>query len=148
MENRFENFTYLIMKLSKQIQRIKTMEVDEYGLKSIHVMCLFHLNNSTSGITANKLVALTLEDKGAISRALTYLKNENIVAYEHKKYNSLIVLTEKGKNLASIISKKADNAIAYIGHGISEEERKNLYKSLSIIDKEMNDYYLSLKENR
>ncbi len=146
MENRFENFTYLIIKLSKQIQRIKAIEVEEYGLKAIHVMCLFHLKNNSNGLTSNKLTALTLEDKAAISRAISYLKNEEIVTYEPKKYNGLIVLTEKGKNIAEEISKKADNALAYIGHSISEEERISLYKSLATIDREMNDYYFNLKE--
>lgn len=148
MENRFENFTYLIMKLSKVIQRIKSLEVLEYGLKAIHVMCLFHLNSNTKGLTSNKLTALTLEDKAAISRALNYLKDEGIVDYEPKKYNGPITLTQKGKALADEISKKADKALSNIGLGITNEERTIMYKSLMIIDKEMNDYYFHLKEKK
>ena len=43
MGDRFENFTLLIDKLGKIIQKIKNIEMKEYGLKAVHVMCIYQL---------------------------------------------------------------------------------------------------------
>ena len=39
MEKIFENFTVNILKLNKLVNKIKQFEMEEYGLKAIHVMC-------------------------------------------------------------------------------------------------------------
>lgn len=40
---RFENFTFLINKIYRDIQKIKLFELKKYGLKGSHMMCLYHL---------------------------------------------------------------------------------------------------------
>ena len=72
MQNRFENFTIGVLKLNKLVQRIKLLEMDDYGLKAIHVMCIYYA--ACRPVTAGELARLTLEDKAAISRALSLLK--------------------------------------------------------------------------
>ncbi|MGM9969664.1 MAG: MarR family winged helix-turn-helix transcriptional regulator [Anaeroplasma sp.] len=146
MQDRFENFTFLIIKLSKIIQRIKSIEMKEYGLKSIHVMCLYHLMLNQNGLTSKELVVLTLEDKAAISRALALLSEKNLIYYEPKKYNGLITLTVDGKFLASEIQKKADMALCAGSEEITDEQRNNLYNVLRIIEKNLDKYCKSLEE--
>lgn len=72
MDNRFECFSNYISSIYKNIQRLKELKIKEFGLKSIHVMCLFYLRHYEN-VTNSMLVKLTNEDKGAISRALAYL---------------------------------------------------------------------------
>ena len=43
MENRFETFTVLINRISRNIRKIKNQEMAEYGLRSAHVSCLYYL---------------------------------------------------------------------------------------------------------
>ena len=40
MDDRFENFTVTVLKLGKLVQKIKLFEMESYGLKAIHVMCI------------------------------------------------------------------------------------------------------------
>ena len=76
MLNRFEEFVTGITECHRYIQRIKSMEMTELGLKGNHVMCLYYLARSPEGLTAAQLCALCCEDKAAISRTLAELENK------------------------------------------------------------------------
>lgn len=144
MQDRFENFTFLINKLDKIIQKIKNIEMKDYGLKAVHVMCIYHLSQSADGLTNKELVSLTLEDKAAISRALLLLKDNNYIDYEQNKYNGKIKLNDKGKELANNVRIKTALALENVGVGLTDEERVILYKSLGIIEANLDNYYHKL----
>lgn len=147
MRDRFDSFTYLILKLSKIIQKIKNVEVEEFGLKAIHVMCIYHLNQNPRGLTASEIVALTLEDKAAISRALNLLKEMDIVNYEPKKYNGIVSLTIHGIEIAEKIDEKAKTAVDAGSYNLNMAEREVLYRSLSKIEDNLDNYYKELVGN-
>jgi len=54
MKERFETFTVLINKISRNIRKIKNQEMAEYGLRSTHVTCLYYLYSAKS-LTATEL---------------------------------------------------------------------------------------------
>ena len=135
MKNRFENFTALINKISRNIRRIKTEEMKKYDLKSPHVSCIYYLHKH-SHLTATYLTDLCAEDKAAISRSLEYLESNGFIIYEDKdkkRYNSNIYLTEKGKNVGVALAKKIDSVLEEASKGMNEEERVILYQCLSLI---------------
>ncbi len=139
MQERFEQFTVLIAKISRSIRRIKTEEVAELGLKSSHVSCLYHLYKAKT-LTAKELCGLCDEDKAAISRSLDYLEG-NGYAYcgdaSKKRYNSPFVLTEKGKEVSERLVEKIDRALLRGGEGLTEENRKVFYESLALISENL-----------
>lgn len=147
MENRFENFTVTILKLNKLVQRIKNYEMQEYGLKTIHVMCGFYLNRHLEGLTASELCKLTLEDKAAISRALKTMQAKGLVSYDPKKYHSVIRLTEEGKAFAAEICRKAEKAVEAGSYDFSENERFLFYEALQTIAENLATYYDNLIKN-
>ena len=147
MEKIFENFTVSVLKLNKLVQRIKQFEMREYKLKSIHVMCVYYLNEHRAGLTASELMRLTYEDKAAISRALRQLLNNGYVKYDVKKYNSLITLTEEGLKVADYITHKSDKAVKAGSADFSEEDRVYFYKSLAQITENLKKYYEELIKN-
>lgn len=144
MEKQFEAFTVSILKINKLIQKIKQFEMREYDLKSIHVMCLYFLNDHKGGLTASELMRLTVEDKAAISRALKLLQDNGFVVYDAKTYNAPISLTEKGTCAAQNIMKKADRAVAAGSADFTEDERLLFYKSLANIADNLKNYYEEL----
>ena len=77
MKERFQTFTVLIAKISRNIKKIKNQEMAEYGLRSVHVTCLYYLYSSEA-LTATELCELCEEDKATISRGLVFLE-ENVV---------------------------------------------------------------------
>lgn len=147
MEKIFENFTVSILKLNRLIQRIKQFEMREYKLKSIHVMCIYCLNEHPEGLTASELMRLIFEDKAAISRALRQLLEFGYVKYDVKKYNSLIVLTGEGLKVAEYISQKSEKAVKAGSADFNEEERAFFYKSLAQITENLKNYYGELAKN-
>lgn len=143
MDNRFENFTITVLRLNKLVQKIKLCEMREYGLKAIHVMCIYYLYENGS-LTASELVKLTSEDKAAISRALLLLREKDYVAYDSKKYNSPITLTKDGGLVAEFINTKAEKAVNAAGKRLSDQDRAVFYKSLYLIEQDLKSYYESI----
>ena len=148
VENRFQNFTMSILRIHKLIQRIKLLEMDEYGLKAIHVMCLYLLNEHEGGLTAGDLIRYTLEDKAAISRGVKLLKEKGYVEQDEHKNNSLIKLTPSGKTIADLVIQKAERAVAFGGQNLEEETRETLYAALADIADNLGEYYKNLAETK
>ena len=135
MEHRFETFTVLINRISRNIRKIKNQEMAEYDLRSAHVSCLYYIYTAKS-ITASELCEKCEEDKATISRALEYLESREIITCQSKsakRYKSPLILTEKGLVVGRKIADKIDGVLEEISGGLSEEERLAFYRSLSII---------------
>ena len=140
--DRFENFTVTVLKINKLVQKIKLFEMDGYGLKAIHVMCIYYAGGGP--VTAGELCRLTCEDKAAISRALGMLKGRGFINYDAGKYNAEVTLTGKGRELCDFIKVKSSAAVEAAGADLSEEERALLYKSLASVAEKKKKYYNAL----
>ena len=135
MQERFETFTVLMNRISRNIRKIKNQEMAEYNLRSAHVSCLYYLYSS-KGATATDLCERCEEDKATISRALDYLETNGFLTCETmsaKRYKSPLLLTDKGLTVGKKISDKINGVLDAISGGLTEEERIAFYRSLSII---------------
>ena len=135
MEKRFETFTVLVNRISRNIRKIKNQEMAEYGLRSAHVSCLYYLYTGKE-LTATDLCECCEEDKATISRALEYLEGEGYLFCESKsakRYKSPLLLTEKGKRIAGLITDKINWVLKEVSTGLTEEQRLAFYRSLTII---------------
>lgn len=135
MEERFETFTVLMNRISRNIRKIKNQEMAEYKLRSSHVSCLFYLYSS-KGLTATELCEHCEEDKATISRALDYLETNGYLTCESKsakRYKSPLILTPKGLAVGKKIADKIEAVLDEISGGLTEEERVAFYRSLTII---------------
>ena len=146
MEDLFERFTVSILRLNKLVQRIKIYEIKKFGLKSIHVMCLYYLNCHPEGLTASELVKLTLEDTAAISRALATMREQGYAEYDSATHNADVRLTPKGKQLAEHIVGRAAAAVSAGSADFSAEQREFFYKSLVTISDNLEQYYNELSK--
>lgn len=139
MKERFETFTVLINRISRNIRKIKNQEMAEYNLRSSHISCLYYLYMS-DGLTATELCERCEEDKAAISRALDYLEKNGFIVCESKsakRYKSPLSLTEKGNHVGKKISDKIAGVLDEISDGLTEEERIAFYRSLTIISESL-----------
>ena len=135
MNQRFETFTVLIAKISRNIKKIKNQEMAEYDLSSHHVSCLYYLYCEKS-MTATDLCEKCEEDKATISRTLDHLEKNGFIVSRtpaQKRYKSPIVLTEKGQQTGQEISDKIDAVFEQLAPDISEEERTVFYRNLNAI---------------
>ena len=141
MNNRFETFTVLINRISRNIKRIKIQEMADYNLRSAHVSCIYYLY-TTNGATATELCERCEEDKATISRALEYLEVNGYITAETqstKRYKSPLVLTEKGRAVGKIVADKIQAVLDAISGKLTEEERILFYRSLAIISESLED---------
>lgn len=135
MQERFETFTVLINRISRNIRKIKNQEMAAYRLRSAHVSCLYYLY-TVKGITATDLCERCEEDKATVSRALDHLEADGYLTRESrtaKRYKSPLSLTEKGNTVGKKIADKIDGVLDAISGELTEEERVAFYRSLSII---------------
>ncbi len=135
MKERFETFTVLINKISRNVRKIKNQEMAEYGLRAAHVSCLYYLYSAES-LTATDLCEKCEEDKATISRALDYLENKGFIVSESKagkRYKNPLLLTEKGKEVGKKIFDAVVRVLDEVGVGLTDEERKVFYSYLTII---------------
>jgi DNA-binding MarR family transcriptional regulator len=139
MNERFETFTVLINRISRNIRKIKNQEMAEYNLRSVHISCLYYLY-AGDGITATELCEHCEEDKATISRALDYLEKNGYLTCESKstkRYKSPLMLTEQGRIVGKKIADKINGVLDEISIGLTEEERVAFYRSLSIISESL-----------
>lgn len=139
MQERFETFTVLINRISRNIRKIKIQEMADYNLRSAHVSCLYYLYTNT-GATATELCERCEEDKATISRALDYLETNGYIVCETKnakRYKSPLYLTEKGREVGKKIADRIEDVLEAISGGLTEEERVAFYRSLSIISQSL-----------
>ena len=134
MIQRFDAFVSGITACYKYIQRIKSMEMTEFGLKGTHVMCLYYLRRNPAGLTAAQLCGLCAEDKAAISRTVSELRSRGyITTLSEKAYRAMLTLTTAGQELARKFDHLIEGWVTAGGDGLTDEERVDFYKSLSAI---------------
>ncbi len=149
MVETFEYFTKEITSIYRSIQRIKEFEMGKFGLKGIHVTCLYFLYRYPQGLTSAKLTQLTGEDKGAISRAISLLKDKNFVKQDIKQgknYRANIILTESGIQIAKAQSEKIDSAVLAVTDGLSCQDRQVFKSVLSQLQDNLKAYEKNLIE--
>ena len=54
MDHRFETFSLSILELNRYLQKIKELEMKQFGLKANHTMCLYYLGQHPEGLTATR----------------------------------------------------------------------------------------------
>ena len=136
MKERFETFTVLINRISRNIRKIKNQEMSEYNLRSAHVSCLYYIYSLESA-TATDLCERCEEDKATISRALEYLETNGFITRDAERYKSPILLTAKGLEAGKKIADKIHGVLDQISVGLTEAERIAFYRSLSIISESL-----------
>ena len=144
MLNRFGAFVGGITACYKYIQRIKSMEMTELGLKGTHAMCLFHLHRHEEGLTAAQLCQLCGEDKAAISRTLSELEGKGYLHTQTtagRKYRASLQLTGAGELVANHIDALIEGWVSVGGDGLGEAEREEFYRILEHIAGNLKYHY-------
>lgn len=138
MQERFETFTVLINRISRDIRRIKNQEMASYHLRSAHVSCLYYIY-SLDGVTSAELCEHCEEDKATISRAVDYLETNGFLlrGTSAKRHKSPLLLTEKGRDAGKRIAEKIGGILETVSHALTEKERIEFYRCLSTISRSL-----------
>lgn len=150
MVERFEDFTLYITQAYKYILKIKAHEMETFGLKASHLMCLYFFGKEEEGLTAVELCSLCMEDKAGISKTLSELKKQELITVKNdddaKIYKAKYVLTEKGAAVSDKLNDCIIAAVENAGMGLSDEERQSFYYALKLITSNLGTYCSELEE--
>ena len=151
MVDRFEKLTTGVAQIYKNIQKIKKYQMNSFGLKGTHVMCIYYLDSCPEGMTASALCQMCKADKAGISRILADLERHGFIRYERpgsgKKYRSKAVLTEEGRTYAGKINDLILRTVLEAGKNITDAEREIFYRVLTIISGNLEHICLELENS-
>ncbi len=136
-DDRFLRFSFAIDQIAKNLQRIKNEKLARFGLRSMHLMCLFQLDKNPEGLTGTELAKRCLVDKAFISRVTGDLCQSSYVSYSNKEgshYNNKFILTEAGRDVMTQVRVILENAVEQVTSGISEEQLIQFYHILEQLD--------------
>ncbi|MBQ8293048.1 MAG: winged helix-turn-helix transcriptional regulator [Bacilli bacterium] len=141
--DRYKEFTTLFNKISRNIRKIKDVEMAKFDLKSSHMTCLYYLYKENK-MTSKELCDVCAEDKAVISKTLSLLEEKGFVKCldeVKKRYNSDFILTEKGLVVGKIVVEKVDEMIKVICEGIEFSDLTIFYQGLLKISNNLEDVY-------
>jgi DNA-binding MarR family transcriptional regulator len=146
--SRFSRFSMYIERISKNIKRIKDSVMEEFGLRSAHVMCLFYLRASENGLTVTELAKACGVNKAFVSRVTSELLEKNYISREKKSehaYNVKYILAEKGQKITDRINEKLNDVFKNIDKDITPEKLAVFNEVLAILDRNIEEF--SMEEN-
>ena len=109
--------------------------MEKYRLKGSCAIYIITLYRFPEGLTSAKLSEISGRNKAEVSREISAMLAEGIVAREDggKKYRANIVLTEKGRLAAEELAKIADEKVKAVSGNLQENNIEILYSSLETI---------------
>ena len=133
-EERFEEFSTLISGIHGNIQKLKTRYTAQLGLKPVHVLWLYLLQTYPEGMSASELAAACGFDRSLVSQNLNQLLDGGVVTTlasgVRRRYGWKLVLTEKGMELAEIISTVAADVQNTVSRDSPASDLAAFYRTL------------------
>lgn len=141
MDNtRFTPFVLLIERISKNIKRIADKEMEAYGLRSAHVMCMLQLSKADGGLSSSALADVCGVDKAFISRITNELLEMGYIEKEElptKKYKTHFYLTESGLEINAKMTDIVSNYVQCVNKNVPSCEIECFYEVLNEFDSEI-----------
>lgn len=134
---RFREFSGLVSRAEKALQRVKTENVKDYGLRGVHVSCLLALHERPEGLTATELASVCGVDRAQISRVTAELRGLDLVCESspgpRRRYRGALELTEEGRAAAAEMAGIVDEKLQRVSGDIPPEELTVFYRVFGAI---------------
>lgn len=131
MAERFAKFTMTLSRMNRNIQKLKTDGMGQFGLKAVDTLCLYQLSEGGE-LTFSQLVQCCDVDAALVSRTLSALVKNGMVEKTGLpgKYNASYQLTDMGtdcwRKICPIITEIQERA----DEGIDPEDLEVFYRVL------------------
>lgn len=134
MVHRYEHFSSAISGIYRCIQKIEADEMEKHGLRGSHAQYLAALRRFEKGLTVSQLSEMCMKDKAAVSRAVAEMEHKELIVREtagDNLYRAAIVLTDRGREIAEYVARRATSAVECVGLG--ELDIEKFYAALDLI---------------
>ena len=136
-QERFEEFSALISSIYGNIQKLKARYTTQLGLTAVHVLWLYLLRTHPEGMSASELAAAAQSNRSLFSREIDELFDKGIIYTQEngskRRYGWKLILTDKGRELADIITVIAADIQKTVSRDISEEDLITFYQTLKVL---------------
>lgn len=137
--DRFTAFALNLANIERDLHKIKSKKMAEYGLRATHLMCMIQIFCHEDGLTSTEIARTCAIDKAFVSRITADLVDRHFVMFNEKyndgrKYRQKFVLTEEGMKVMYEINDVVDKVIGKIYNQVSEEEIQHFYKILAVLN--------------
>ncbi len=134
MLNRYEQFSFIISSINRDIQKIERGEMVKYGYKGAYAQYLIALYRNPYGLTSAQLCEICDKDKAAVSRVVAEMVEKNLIKRTGDNiYRAVLILTDEGKKAVDYVAQKAEKAVDIVGNDLTEDERTVMYNALKNI---------------
>ena len=137
---RYVRFCMAVEHMAKTLQKYKNEKLSAFGLRSMHLMFMFQLNQAEDGLTGTELAVNCSVDKAFISRVTGELSELGYIEYRNKtgtKYKNKLILTEKGREVMEKVNEIIDTTIDSVSGELTAEEFNTFYKVLGTINRNL-----------
>lgn len=136
---RFSPFVLFIERISKNIKRVADINMEPYGLRSSHVMCILQLAKNEGGLSSTALADACGVDKAFISRITCELMEKKYIMKDEEnatgKYKTKFVLTDDGKRINQIIVGILEDCFQTVDSRLTQRELNVFYNVLEKVDR-------------
>ena len=136
-QERFEEFSSLISCVHGNIQRLKTRYTTQLGLKAVHVFWVYLLRTHPEGMSASELAEAGQSNRSLVSREIDTLFDKGIIFTQDnsgkRRYGWKLMLTNKGRQLADVISAVVTDIQNTVSRDIPEEDLITFYHTLQVL---------------
>lgn len=131
----FETFSSLLGTAQKNLEKLKSRGMEEYGLSGTHTLCLRQLYEFPEGLTRTQLSHRLGVDRAQVTRVIGELLSKNFVEETEgtSNYRKKCYLTPKGKEITAEINGTVSRINAFVSGDIPEERLEVFYSTLSEI---------------
>jgi len=136
MIDRYQQFSYIVSVINRQIQKIERDEMEKYGYKGAFAQYLMAMRCNPAGVTSAQLSDMCDRDKAAVSRVITEMIEKGLVVRRSANetfYRAKLTLTQKGAEIADYIARQGAAAVAAVNNELTKEELKAFYSNLDYI---------------
>jgi len=136
MIDRYQQFSYIVSVINRQIQKIERDEMEKYGYKGAFAQYLMAMRRNPAGVTSAQLSDMCDRDKAAVSRVITEMIEKGLVVRRSANetfYRAKLTLTQKGAEIADYIARQGAAAVAAVNNELTKEELKAFYSNLDYI---------------
>lgn len=131
----FEAFSGMLGTAVKNLEKLKSRGMEEYGLSGTHTLCLRQLFDSPDGLTRTQLSHKLGVDRAQITRVIGELLTKGFVAETEgaSNYRKRCYLTHKGKEITAEINGTVRRINDFVSGDIPEERLAIFYQTLGEI---------------
>ena len=131
----FETFSGLLSSAVKNLEKLKSRGMEEYGLSGTHTLCLRQMYDAPEGLTRTQLSHRLGADRAQITRVIGELLAKGYVEETEgtSNYRKKCFLSAKGKETTAEINRTVARINEFVSGDIPEDRLTVFYQTLDEI---------------